>query len=810
MATGDDTDANGWDFFISYAQEDRRWAEWIAWQLEDAGYRVLLRAWDSSPGTNWTSAVLAGISRSNRVIAIISNAYLVSTAGEQEWGAALASDPLGISRKLIPVRVEDCSLPALLAPIVPLDLFNVDADVARDRLLDQIRFTTSGRSKPSQGPDFPSFAAPRFPSSSADRGRTARTRNISSDRDFGHLFLAEPLSDEPSIDDRLKFAADVRRLAAIISAESTAPPLSIALLGQWGCGKSSFLRQVEQRVDDTYVGREGYVKSVKHVTFNAWHYNDSHVWTGLIERTFTELAASVDTADSLPKFIEESTKEREELKEEIEDIKRRKQRIQHDLDGIDNSGDLQGVFSKFPSPGKMARIISASLKQAWSDLRTSRTSLVALLALTAVIAGAWFVTKPLIGQATAIATATALYCAAIAQPAWRLIANAAVFTDKQRVALRVRQEDLDKQLMDAQERFTSVDACASLSKYLENQSKPATYERYRGLVGEVRQDLEGLTAALARVRKQDKSRNPLNRIVLYIDDLDRCKPGKVIEVLEAAHLLLAMPLFVVIVAVDVRWLIRCFLIYFSEIFRGANNEFLEARSLEYLDKIFQIQFSLPPMSAADGRFYLESIMPDLDPGDTSTNPEETQGRQRLELPGGDQERRTSSSVADGATMAASSPLGGFAIPARKLTITRREREFIPELAPIIPTPRAGKKLINIYRLIRAAVPDKDADSFLSSPGEGGDFQAVLLMLAIVIVAPAHARILVQLIESSPGDTDITEFLRDRVDDASLDDDAKKVVEALLDIIVRLRNDREVVGPLARYQKWSSEILRFTF
>jgi hypothetical protein len=38
--------------------------------------------------------------------------------------------------------------------------------------------------------------------------------------------------------------------------------------------------------------------------------------------------------------------------------------------------------------------------------------------------------------------------------------------------------------------------------------------------------------------------------VLYIDDLDRCPPRRVVEVLTAMQLLLALPLFVVVVAVD--------------------------------------------------------------------------------------------------------------------------------------------------------------------------------------------------------------------------------------------------------------------
>jgi TIR domain len=32
------------DFFISYNSADARWAEWIAWTLEQAGYSTILQA----------------------------------------------------------------------------------------------------------------------------------------------------------------------------------------------------------------------------------------------------------------------------------------------------------------------------------------------------------------------------------------------------------------------------------------------------------------------------------------------------------------------------------------------------------------------------------------------------------------------------------------------------------------------------------------------------------------------------------------------------------------------------------------------
>jgi hypothetical protein len=49
-----------WDFFVSYTQADREWAVWIAWILEEAGYRVLVQAWDFGPGSNWVQGMQDG------------------------------------------------------------------------------------------------------------------------------------------------------------------------------------------------------------------------------------------------------------------------------------------------------------------------------------------------------------------------------------------------------------------------------------------------------------------------------------------------------------------------------------------------------------------------------------------------------------------------------------------------------------------------------------------------------------------------------------------------------------------------------
>jgi len=137
-----------WDFFISYARRDRQWAEWIAWSLEAAGYRVLIQAWDMVPGTNWVLSVEEGVRLSERTIAVMSKAYLKSDWTQVEAQVALRRDPLGRERRLLPVRIEECRVEGLLGLIVRIDLFGRSESDARQALLDGVRQAARGRAKP--------------------------------------------------------------------------------------------------------------------------------------------------------------------------------------------------------------------------------------------------------------------------------------------------------------------------------------------------------------------------------------------------------------------------------------------------------------------------------------------------------------------------------------------------------------------------------------------------------------------------------------------------------------------------------------
>jgi hypothetical protein len=145
------------NFFISYTAVDRQWAEWIAWELEEARYTAILQAWDFTPGSHFVTAMHLATQITERTIAVLSRAYLESAFSEQEWQAAWADDPSGVERKLLVLRVENCPRPGLLGQVVSEDLFGVGKELARARLLAAVQ---EGRRKPPMPPQFPGEGPP--------------------------------------------------------------------------------------------------------------------------------------------------------------------------------------------------------------------------------------------------------------------------------------------------------------------------------------------------------------------------------------------------------------------------------------------------------------------------------------------------------------------------------------------------------------------------------------------------------------------------------------------------------------------------
>jgi hypothetical protein len=148
------------DFFVSHAGADRAWAEWVAWQLTDAGYTVELAVWDWAAGQNAVLAMSDALARCDRVLALFSAAYFErSRYTTDEWTAALVHVPGTGQGRLVPVRVENVpaqDLPTILRPLIFCDLVGLEAAEARRMLLEAVQ----GPQRPDGEPVFPGSGTP--------------------------------------------------------------------------------------------------------------------------------------------------------------------------------------------------------------------------------------------------------------------------------------------------------------------------------------------------------------------------------------------------------------------------------------------------------------------------------------------------------------------------------------------------------------------------------------------------------------------------------------------------------------------------
>jgi tetratricopeptide (TPR) repeat protein len=180
------------DFFISYTQADRAWAEWIAWQLEEAGYLVEIQAWDFPAGSNFVLEMHKAATAATHTIAVLSPDYLTSLFTQPEWAAAFVQDPTGEKGRLLPVRVRSCEITGLLKMVVYIDLVGISEVEARHTLLDGVK---PERRNPKTAPEFPLAAGRAVPEKPNYPGSLPAIWNISFHRNPNFTGREQLLTD---------------------------------------------------------------------------------------------------------------------------------------------------------------------------------------------------------------------------------------------------------------------------------------------------------------------------------------------------------------------------------------------------------------------------------------------------------------------------------------------------------------------------------------------------------------------------------------------------------------------------------------
>jgi KAP family P-loop domain len=354
-----------------------------------------------------------------------------------------------------------------------------------------------------------------------------------------------------------------------------------------------------------------------------------------------------------------------------------------------------------------------------------------------------------------------------------------------------RADEAAKNAAALTQQLEAMRADRKMVDFIRQRYQSTDYRDRLGVIAKVRADFKHLSVLLRdlqadadedlkevkrRQESLDKDRKlfpRIDRIVLYIDDLDRCQEKIVFEVLQAVHLLLAFPLFVVIVGVDPRWLLHSLRKHAGAFELGEEDNSLmteesgwRSTPLNYLEKIFQIPFTLLPIRKTGFEKFVDAFAsssrdtaligstPDtLGPVEepksaiqavgTVGHPEsaaasEAQGQEPMSVTPGPRADSAAAAIEQPSPM---EPIDRYP---KHLRIEPWERVFMKSLYEFIGTPRAAKRFINIYRLLRASVAPSEQSAFVGDE-RVGEYRSALFLLALLTGYPREATVILRAV-----------------------------------------------------------------
>lgn len=686
------------------------------------------------------------------------------------------------------------------------------------------------------------------------------------------------MADEWDGHDLLGITRDVNALASLVAAYTVEPPLSIGLFGDWGSGKSHFMRQMRKQVEKlSELARAsnkpqnelGYYKNIVQIEFNAWHYIEGNLWASLVDHIFANLKLSEREP---PKYAEQRRDElmqklglKEELKQRIDSqveeyetelrkVQERKQQAEAELskastqledfrhqavtsletlsvavdlsaeekellgrlgiraDGVVNGAEVRKNYDELKG---IRNRIKAQWKLFRTDKRVGRRYLLSALLVIFVLGGPLLLKlAPAFRNQTALLTALGFIATfiAAAKPAWAQFRKSLKALEKQDqeierqrlqriteleskvnaltgevVTAKLDSETVGKEIQELKAEIASTSSSKLLAEFIEDRAAANDYRRHLGLLALIRRDFEKLRDLFNQQREEEiagteaTNQNTINRIVLYIDDLDRCPPDRVVQVLQAIHLLLAFPLFVVVVGVDSRWITRSLQQSYEWLREEEDrtdaagqsapeveNQYggMGASPHDYLEKIFQIPFWLRSMNEDACVEFIDGLTRhSLDRENPPVEMKEPPASSVLQVGS----NPVSYAFLAGETFAAEGigakldPLGTgrVAEPEQKpdqtselmpksLTFTNEEIEYMKKLVPLIGrSPRAVKRFLNCYRLIKVGLTPAEFENFVGEHGESDSYKAAMILLGMITGAPKASSYFIEELKNWP-------------------------------------------------------------
>ncbi|OJX56578.1 MULTISPECIES: P-loop NTPase fold protein [unclassified Dysgonomonas] len=141
-------------------------------------------------------------------------------------------------------------------------------------------------------------------------------------------------------------------------------------------------------------------------------------------------------------------------------------------------------------------------------------------------------------------------------------------------------------------------------------------EIFKSFIKEGKENDKNITNAVAEFRKDFSElldATNFKRLVVIIDDLDRCSPERIIENLEAIKLFLNVPKTAFVIGADPR------IVKYAIEYKYKNNKEIEDDNnriiIDYLEKLIQLPYSLPRLSESEVETYISMLICKKEIGD---------------------------------------------------------------------------------------------------------------------------------------------------------------------------------------------------
>ena len=623
--------------------------------------------------------------------------------------------------------------------------------------------------------------------------RFVRLWEVIEDRRVSRLPSYQSDVTKPVVDE-LSRLGDAVALAELVTARTVRPPMAVGLFGHWGEGKTHFLELLHQQVATARPDNPLSCSAVRQVRFNAWHYAETDLWASLVAELFAQLAEPPDRdvgkeqrqQSRLAADVVAQRKLRERLqaararRDELEAAVRRAEQWQalpeEHRELLTQLAGQRGEKRYDEAEHTVASVREAG-RLAWGVLRSRPVRLAAPVLTVAAVAGlvAWLIPsleRWSVWAAVAAAVGTAI------EIGRRIAAMAKYLGSAWEETVRIAEGKLEgmqtaadmaaAEVAALEGEMQDLTAAGQLAGLVAERAKAGSYRGQLGVMTQIREDFERMASLLTRAAEPGPGPDDtdavgdelprIDRIILYVDDLDRCPPRRVVEMLEAIHLLLAAPLFVTVVAVDPRWLLQAIAAQYPVADVNAEPADSEAQELwqstpaQYLEKIFQVILTLPPLDTGGYQRLLRTLVTSRQSQATSVP---TAAGERVGPAAGAVACPTAGPLPDDGDEA---EIFGVRLPAGRaddrvdpLTLEPEELALLDLLGPprLVSTPRAVKRLANSYGLLTAMRRDhraadldeqraiiRDRNTGAIQPVVFRPYRAGMTLLAALVAFPA--------------------------------------------------------------------------